>query len=165
MPRSPEGLERHRAAIRKWHQAHPDYKRNWDREHALSERERKRIYRERNRDRIREARRRYYLEHPRSAHEPEPLPRKFEGHPFFDTARFICGNEPYWDASVWVWEEAMAEATLAQVEERDPNAAVVATWARERDWKYHTGPLYGNVDVQEDTRRVVIIRRRSDATT
>ncbi len=164
-PRSEESKARRRAYTNQWHRDHPEYKRKWVREHAEHERERIRRWREHNRDLVRAQRLRYYLRHPRSdtsGQQAEPLPPKFVGHPFFDTARFICGNEPYWDSSVWGWEEAMAEAVLALVEGRDPNAAAAAAWAYQRSWNFSTGPLYDNVDVRDDTREVVVTKRHDD---
>lgn len=164
MPRSEESKARRRAYTNQWHREHPGYKRNWNREHALEELERKRVWREHNRDKVREQRLRYYAKHPRRSarDDEEPFPDKFRGHEYFETCRFICGNEPYWDSSQFGWEEAMGECVLALVEGRDPNEAAAASWAYQRKWMYHTGPLYPNVDIREDTRDVVIVKRHDD---
>lgn len=163
MPRSEASKARRRAWCRQW-RASPegkDYHARWRSEHRVSERERKTAWRDHNRDLVRAAKARYYALHPRSRPIPD-LPSKFQGHEFFDTARFICGPEPYWDASLGGWEEAMGEVVLALVEGRDPNAAATESWRREREWKYHTGSLFPNVDVDADTRRVVYVARRPD---
>lgn len=163
MPRSPESLERRREYGRRWRLAHPDYHKRWREDHACEERERVRRWRNHNRDLVRAQKLRYYLTHLRPAKDPDPLPPKFYGHEFFETARLICGHEPVWKPSVYVWEESMAEAVLALVEGRDPEAAVAAARRRERNWGFRTGPLYDNVDIREDTRDVIIVRRREYA--
>jgi hypothetical protein len=161
MPRSEESKAQRREYTRQWRESQRgrDYHAQWRREHALSELERRRAWREHNRDLVREQRLRYYLKHPRVKREEETLPSKFQGHDFFDTARFICGSEPYFDWSLG-WEEAMAEVVLALIEGRDPNAAAAESWRREKGWHEKARPLYHNIDVREHDLKVVFLSPR-----
>lgn len=162
MPRSEESKAKRREYTRKWRESQrgKDYHAQWRIDHRESNQERKREWRRYNRDLIRAQRQRYYQKHPRLRATVEELPVKFQGHDFFDTARFICGNQPYLDVGL-VWEEVMAEVVLALVEGRDPNEAAVATWRRERGWSI-VGPLYPNTDIREHDRKVVFKSARDD---
>jgi hypothetical protein len=94
--------------------------------------------------------------HPRVI-ETSDIPIKFLGHPFFETARFICGDEPFWDFDLR-WEEAMGDVVLALVEGRDPDAAYRTCDDRDRIWYSRNLPLYGYVDVDEDHHVVYGVR-------
>lgn len=157
MPRSPESIERRRAYVRQWHRDHPDYKRAWVKAHRQQERERAKRWREHNQDLVKAQRLRYNELHPHQPIQREELPEKFIGHPFFETARFICGPKPYFD-SCRLWEETMAETVLALVEGRDPNEAARRTRSREWRWLNEHVSFFPNVDVRQDGKIVFVAK-------
>jgi hypothetical protein len=163
MARSEESKAKRLEYTRQWRkqQRGIDYHAQWRKDHAHAEAARMRVWREHNRDLVRAQRMRWYRKHPRVRREEPAIPSKFHGHDFFDTARFICGSEPYFDWGLG-WEEAMADVVLALVEGRDPNAAAVASWQREKGWRAGTGPLFQNVDVRDHDRRVVFVSAHED---
>jgi hypothetical protein len=151
MPRSEESRTQRLEYGRRWRTEHPDYHKAWKKDHSVEELERLRRWKAYNQDLVRAHRVRYYQLHYRPSLAPEPLPGKFQGHPFFETARFVCGERPYVD-DMLLWEEKMAEAVLALVQGLDPVVAVSQTVRRELDWLYSHPSFHPNIDVREDGR-------------
>lgn len=118
-----------------------------------------RAWRAYHQDLVREQRRRYYERHPRESKAIPGIPEKFQGHPFFDTARFVCGDRPYFDWRL-KWEEAMSEAVLALLEGRDPTQAVKTCRSQELSWERECGPIYDNVDIRDHDLQVVFVSHR-----
>lgn len=162
MPRSEESLQRRREYSKKWRAEHPDYHKSWRASHKAQEAERIKRWRQHNQDLVRAQKqrwwKRFHIAHPTERLE---LPAKFVGHPFFDTARFICGPMPYFPWDVWTWEESMSAAVVALVEGKDPECAVLAARKYERAWQLRHTPFYNNVDVAEDGR-IVFVASRDD---
>lgn len=159
MPRSEEGKRKRLEYTRAWRKAHPEYHKKWRAEHKEEERERTRNWKLAHRDLVLEQKRRYHQRHRIIIPEVVVLPPKFVGHPYFDAARFICGDEPYFDW--WCWEEAMGYAVLALVEGTDPYAAVTKARKYEKAWSIRHPPLYDNVDLDETYR--VVFKKAHDS--
>ena len=146
MGRSPESVERRRAAWRAWaaSPAGREYFRRWRLAHPESERARKAAWRAANPERVRAAWRADNARR-RAPVRDAPIPAPATGHPLFEEAARIV---PFYGRgrSVSFWHEELeydlrAEAVLALLEGRDPVEAVNRYRGRERTWERTTGFL------------------------
>jgi len=119
------------AYFRAWRAAHPEYR---ERQNRLRNERRRRIGRG---DRSAE-----YARRPSRA--IPPMPALHLGHELFDRARRVVGprRSTLVDLVDPLYDDLVAEATLALVEGRDPTDAVRAYGARERAFGRVTCPLY-----------------------
>jgi hypothetical protein len=83
----------------------------------------------------------------------------FLGHPILEQAQALAGR-PWYGGALYdaTREDAAGEAVLAILEGRDPEEAIHAFMADEREWHGRTVSLFPNVAIREDTRQIVFQR-------
>ena len=147
--RSPESRARRAAYAKRWRELHPDYHPNWREEHKEHLAKLRRVWRRNHPGLVRAQRARERT----PTRVVEELPSKFQGHPLFDAARELIGEQPYFDVGL-SWEDQMAEAVLAMLEGRDPCRAARAARSAHINWWIMTAPMFDGVDVSEDGQLV-----------
>jgi hypothetical protein len=154
VPRSEESKARRREYAKRWAAEHPGYHAEWRAAHRESENERIRRWRQANPERVREQRKRWRERRNAQKREVECIPTLFNGHDLFDRARAAVGPRPKFNEHIW--EEAVAEAVLAILEDRDPREAARKAYQRERTWRAQHPPIYDNADITADGRLVIV---------
>ena len=119
------------AYFRAWRAAHPEYRARQNR-----------LRNERRRSKGRGDRSTEYAA--RRSRAMPPMPGLHHGHTLFERAREIVGprSTTLVNLADPLYDDLVAEATLALIEGRDPNHAVRAYGARERAFGRVTCPLY-----------------------